>query len=302
MRIQLMTRRSAAVLSAVLACAVIGGTAHGATSAPQLAASVAANAYERGPAPTEESVRAPRGTFAVASVTIARSQVTGFGGGTIYYPTDTSQGTYGGIAVVPGYTSPESAIAWLGPHLASRGFVVMTMATINTQDQPTSRGNQLLAALDYLTRNSPTQVRQRLDSTRLGVMGHSMGGGGTLYAESVRKTIKAGVPLAPYNQDKTWESITTPTLLLAGTADNVAGITQHARPMYNSMTSARERGLINVTGADHGTFTREHPVIGKFTEAWMKRFIDNDTRYTQFLCPATTGNGVSEFRATCPMS
>src|SRR5690349_10642984 len=140
------------------------------------AASVAANPYERGPAPTTASIEALRGPFATATVTVPASGARGFGGGTIYYPTSTSEGTFGAVAISPGFTATQSSVAWLGPRLASQGFVIITIDTLSRYDSPASRGDQLLAALDYLTTSS--SVRSRIDASRLGAMGHSMGGGG----------------------------------------------------------------------------------------------------------------------------
>ena len=261
-----------------------------------------ADDFRRGPDPTEENLLAPLGSFSFSRITVPRSQVSGFGGGTIYYPDDTSEGAFGGIAVVPGFLSPENAVSWLGPRLASRGFVVMTIATSEPQDHPDSRGGQLLAALDYLTGQSPAEVRHRLDPARLAVMGHSMGGGGTLRAVADRPSLKAAVPLAPYHQDKTWESVTTPTLAIAGSADFVASADEFARPIYEGLTSARERGLLNITGATHGAFTRDSEITGRYATAWLKRFVDEDTRYDEFVCPATPTPGVTEYLTSCPVS
>lgn len=123
------------------------------------------------------SVAAQRGTFATAEMTVPPGN--GFNGGKIYYPTDTSLGTWGAVAAVPGYTARWSAEgAWMGPWLASFGFVVIGIDTNSPNDYDTARGTQLLAALDYLTQKSP--VRDRVDPGRLGVIGHSMGGGGAI--------------------------------------------------------------------------------------------------------------------------
>jgi hypothetical protein len=122
--------------------------------------SAAVNPYERGPAPTVSSVAAQRGTFTTAEVTVPPGN--GFNGGKIYYPTDTSLGTWGAIAAVPGYTARWAAEgAWMGPWLASFGFVVIGIDTNSPNDYDTARGTQLLAALDYLTQRSP--VRDRVD-------------------------------------------------------------------------------------------------------------------------------------------
>src|SRR5437868_12643687 len=77
---------------------------------------LAANPFERGPAPTLASIQATTGPFAVSTTTVASSATGGrFGGGTIYFPTDTSQGTFGAIAIAPGFTERQSVISWLGP-------------------------------------------------------------------------------------------------------------------------------------------------------------------------------------------
>jgi hypothetical protein len=66
-------------------------------------ASAADNPYQRGPDPTVASVAASRGTFATTETTVGSGN--GFGAARIYYPTDTSQGRFGAIAIVPGYTA-----------------------------------------------------------------------------------------------------------------------------------------------------------------------------------------------------
>lgn len=295
-------RRSLATAPAVLALTLGAVAAPAAASAPTGIVRATATAYQHGPAPTQESIRAARGPLAYSTVTVTAYQAAGaFGGGTIYYPDDTTQGTYGGIAVSPGYTGPESSIAWLGPRLASQGFIVFTIATKTLYDQPTSRGQQLLAALDYLTARSPAAVRQRLDSSRLAVSGHSMGGG-ALYAAWSRPSLKAAVPLAPYNTIKNWSGITVPTLIEAGTRDTVTPVGSFAKPIYQSLTGARERAYAEVSDATHLTFTAENPLTGSLEVAWMKRFVDDDTRYDQFLCPAPTDPELTEYRDSCPTS
>lgn len=176
-------RRRFAGLTAAVAAVVALSTLTGP------GAQAADNPYERGPAPTESSIEALRGPYSVADTNVSSLTVTGFGGGTIYYPTSTSDGTFGAVVIAPGFTAYQSSIAWLGPRLASQGFVVFTIDTNTTLDQPDSRGRQLLAALDYLTGRS--SVRGRIDSSRLGVMGHSMGGGGTLEAAKSRPSLQA---------------------------------------------------------------------------------------------------------------
>ncbi|GAA3934795.1 lipase [Actinomadura viridis] len=262
-------------------------------------AQAAENPYERGPAPTESSVTAVRGPFATSQTSVSSLGVTGFGGGEIYYPTSTSEGTFGAIAISPGFTAYWSSLSWLGPRLASQGFVVFGIETNTTLDQPASRGDQLLAALDYLTQRS--SVRSRVDASRLAVAGHSMGGGGSLEAAKDRTSLKAAIPIAPWNTDKTWPEVRTPTMIIGGESDSVAPVSSHAIPFYTSLSAAPEKAYLELDNASHFFPQTSNTTMAKYMISWMKRFIDNDTRYDQFLCPAPRAIGdISDYRDTCP--
>ena len=266
----------------------------------QAADASAGNPYERGPAPTEASVEAPSGSYAVAQTSLSRFAVSGFGGGTIYYPTSTADGTFGAVAVSPGFTGSQSSIAWLGPRLASEGFVVITIDTITPFDMPDSRGRQLLAALDHLVHRSA--VRDRIDANRLGVMGHSMGGGGTLEAAKSRPSLKAAVPLTGWHPDKTWPEITTPTLVIGADGDTVAPADTESEPLYEGLSGSLDKAYLELNNADHWTPSSPNTTIAKYSLSWLKRFIDNDTRYEKFLCPLPQpGPAIDEYRGSCPL-
>ncbi|MFE6610466.1 alpha/beta hydrolase family protein [Amycolatopsis sp. NPDC057786] len=262
------------------------------------AAYAAENPYERGPDPTESSIEASRGSFAVSQTSVSSLAVTGFGGGTIYYPTSTAQGTFGAVAISPGFTATQSSIAWMGPRLASQGFVVFTIDTNSIYDQPDSRGDQLLAALDYLTQRST--VRSRVDSTRLAVAGHSMGGGGSLEAAQDRPSLQAAVPLAAWNTQKSWSSLRVPTFIIGGESDSVAPVSSHSIPFYTSIPASSEKAYMELDNASHFFPNTANTTMAKYTLSWLKRFVDNDTRYEQFLCPAPDDRTISDYRDTCP--
>ncbi|MFF8414350.1 bis(hydroxyethyl) terephthalate hydrolase [Streptomyces omiyaensis] len=264
------------------------------------AGAAAGNPYERGPAPTQASVEALRGPYAVAQTSVSSLAASGFGGGTIYYPTSTGDGTFGAVAISPGFTATQSSVAWLGPRLASQGFVVFVIDTLTTLDQPDSRGRQLLAALDHLTQRS--SVRDRIDASRLGVMGHSMGGGGTLEAAKSRPSLKAAVPLTGWNTDKSWPEITTPTLVIGADGDTVAPVATHSEPFYESFSAGLDKAYLELNGATHFTPNTSNTTIAKYSIAWLKRFVDDDTRYEQFLCPLPRPSlTIDEYRGTCPL-
>jgi len=255
-------------------------------------------ATRHGPDPTEESITAPNGPYQVDQKTVPRAGVQGFGGGTIYYPTSTAEGAFAAVAIAPGYTASQSSLSWLGPRLASQGFVVFTIDTLTTNDQPNSRAEQLMSSLDYLT--SKSEVRDRVDADRLGVMGHSMGGGGTLEAARDNKNLKAAIPMTPWDAAKDFSGVHIPTLVVGAQNDNVAPVAQHAKPFYQSLPADPGKAYLELGGASHFTPNRDNTTIAKSSIAWLKRFLDDDTRYDQFLCPPPRDRAISDYQSTCP--
>ncbi|WP_203898333.1 alpha/beta hydrolase family protein [Virgisporangium aliadipatigenens] len=275
--------RRARILSITAALAVLLGA--GVAVAPN------ALAAERGIAPTSLNITGDGG-YRTASVNVSRLAVTGFGGGEIYYPTSTADGPYPAVAISPGFTAYWSSISWLGPRLASWGIVVIGIETNTTLDQPGQRGDQLLAALDYLTGRS--SVAGRVDRTRLGVAGHSMGGGGTLEALRSRSSLKAGVPLAPWNLNTLWGSVRQPVMIVGGQLDTIAAPAIHSVPFYNSLGSSA-KGYVEVAGGSHFFPQLPNSVASRAIVSTFKRYLDDDTRFTPFLCQS--GLSVSSFRS-----
>jgi dienelactone hydrolase len=251
-------------------------------------------ATERGLAPTASNITGDGG-YGVASASITGQS--GFGGGMVYYPTANER--FPVVAISPGYTERWAPFAWMGPRLASWGFVVVGIETNSTLDQPDSRGTQLLKALDWAGSSAPAAVRDRVDSTRQGVAGHSMGGGGTLSAMNQRPSVRAGVPLAPWHNTKSWPGVKNPVLILGGQNDTVAPVSSHAIPMYNGVASG-EKEYVELAGAGHNFPNSSNPHVSKALVSWFKRFLDDDTRFSPFACD-WTGSAYSQIRSTCPV-
>lgn len=273
------------MLGLVAGSGLAGGAAHADT-----------NPYEKGPAPTTTSVRAVQGPFTTDSVKVPAGN--GFGGGTIWFPS--AQGTYAGVAVAPGFTETESAISWYGPRVASQGFVVFTISTTTTSDNPVQRSEQLLAALDYLTTQST--VKSKVDSTRLAVMGHSMGGGGSLRAARENPTkLKAAISLSGWNPDSDYSAMKVPSLVISAQNDGIAPDAQHSRVFYDTMPADLDKAYLLLAGVGHMAVTKPSDTIAAAVIPWLKRFLDNDSRFTQFLCPGPTGDpAVAAYESTCP--
>ncbi|MFI9449975.1 dienelactone hydrolase family protein [Amycolatopsis sp. NPDC052450] len=254
--------------------------------------------YARGPEPTTATIEADRGSFEIATEKVPAGQ--DFGAGTIHYPTDTGQGTFGAIAIAPGFLESEAAIAWYGPRLASQGFVVITFSTKSTLDTPDNRSGQLLAALRYVTETS--QAKSRVDRNRLAVMGHSMGGGGALIASQKAPALKAAIPLTGWNPNTTFSDLKVPTFVVSAQNDFIAPDGTYSRPFYQSLPESLDKAYVLLAGAGHLVPTKPNVTIAKYSISWMKRFVDDDTRYDRFLCPLPANDPkIAVYRGTCPI-
>ncbi len=284
------TRRLTALAGAV----ALAGTLLAGPSSAQ----AQANPFQRGPAPTAASVTSPRGTFAIATQTVARQ--TGFNGGTVYYPTTTTQGTFGVIVATPGFTEGQSVQTWAANLLASNGFVVMTINTNTILDFPTARSNQMRAAMTWLTTQSPAEVRSQIDADRQAFIGHSMGGGGTLESARAMPQLRAAVGLQPWDIGQNFSTVQVPTMIIGAQSDPIAPAEQYSKPFYRQIPEASEKAYLEIAGAGHFVGTRFDPTEARSMLSWLKRYVDDDTRYEQFLCPPPSDAGVEEYQNTCP--
>ncbi|MCG8535116.1 MAG: hypothetical protein MI808_08460 [Pseudomonadales bacterium] len=265
------------------------------------------NPYQRGPNPTVSALENTRsGPYSVRTQSVSGWSASGFGGGTIHYPTNAG-GNMGAIAVVPGYVSYESSIRWWGSRLASWGFVVITIDTNTIYDQPDSRARQLSAALDHViseSNNSRSAIAGMVDSSRLAAIGWSMGGGGSLKL-STDRNLKAIIPQAPwYSGFNSFNRISTPTLIIACELDVVAPVASHAADFYSDIPNSTSKAFLEIDNGDHfcaNSSGSDEDILGKYGIAWMKRFVDNDRRFDQFLCGPnhTSDRSISTYRDTC---
>lgn len=287
------TSRARAGLSKLATLALTLGAL--ATGVGLAAPAQAASPFERGPAPTQASINAVTGPFATTSKVIFGFGR--FGNATVYYPRAAPQGRYGVVAIAPGFLSPWAIMQWIGPRLASQGFVVIGMDTNTPIDQPAQRAEQLKAALDAVAKDS--KLATIADSSRQAVAGWSMGGGGALDA-AVSGNYKAVVALAPWEQTNSFAKVTEPTLVIGGEGDTIAPEAKHAEPFYEAVNA--EKAYLEINDGGHLFPGRANDTQASAMISWLKRWVDDDTRYSQFICPGPAATGtVNEYRSSCPM-
>ncbi|WP_462418953.1 dienelactone hydrolase family protein [Kytococcus sp. Marseille-QA3725] len=273
----------------VLAAGLALGLAAPATAGPVAPAAFSAQdvqpAAEHGPAPTKDSVGVD-GPYEVASKKLEAAPDADFYGGTVFHPSNGAEGeTFGGVVTMPGFTEPGSAMEFVAKRLASHGFVVLMAEAPTVMSQPQARGKAALGAQKALAADA--DMAPLLDAERTALVGHSMGGGGVLYAAQESEQ-DAVVPIHPWAQEG-FKGVSEPSLTIAGGIDNVAPAGEYAVPIHESIGS-ETKGLFTDLAGTHWAGLVDNKVIQGRILSFLKVHVDGDQRYEQFVCaPAEQG-------------
>jgi dienelactone hydrolase len=219
------------------------------------------------------------GPFAIESQAVAGS---GFGKGTIHAPKQA--GSYTLVAVCPGFVSPESSMTAISKRLATHGFVVVTIGTTTPLDLPSSRANQILAALKVAQNTTTGNVAGKIDSSRQVASGWSMGGGGALEAALKNPGLKSSVAYAPWNTNVTqFKGITVPSLIFGATGDIIASVKGHSQKFYDAIPATTPKALAVLQGSNHFFPNTAIEPVSYTNIAWNKFFVDRDESYGDIL-------------------
>lgn len=221
-----------------------------------------------------------------------------FKAATLYFPANKGD-DFGAVVVAPGFIEQQENIAWWGNHLASHGWAVLVIDTNEPRDNPALRAEALMAGVRLLRGENSrmgSTLRGKIYEDRMAIMGHSMGGGGTLLAANeFSDELKAAIPFTPWLPDADFSSVTVPTLLIAGEIDRIAAVDEHARPHYESLSNATPRMYLEIKGGNHfiaNSLTENaglnpnidvHDLVGSMAVAWLKLFLDGEEAYRELL-------------------
>jgi pimeloyl-ACP methyl ester carboxylesterase len=128
-----------------------------------------------------------------------------------------------------------------------------------------------------------------------------MGGGGAIEAAAERPSIQAVVALQPWHGTKSWPTVASPTLIVGAENDLIARVSVHAEPIYRSIPASAEKAYLELNNATHSVGTTADTTQAAYLLVWLERYVDNGTRYEQFLCPPPAPSStIQEYRHTCP--
>ncbi|MFE2533132.1 alpha/beta hydrolase family protein [Streptomyces sp. NPDC059371] len=209
---------------------------------------------------------------ATGSFPVAYSDVTVSASGRSYsarvwYPGTTAganavvaPGAHPGLAFGHGFFQGITQYESLLKHYASWGFIIVT---------PKSQGglfpshsafaDDLNAALTWLTSQNTTSGSRfagAVNTDRLGVSGHSMGGGAALLAAGRNPAVKSVSTLAAAETNPSAVTasgkLTMPAQYVGGSADSIAGVADNQQKMYDAKPAPAQLRVI--TGGFHCGF------------------------------------------------
>ncbi|MET0595814.1 MAG: hypothetical protein ABW133_24155 [Polyangiaceae bacterium] len=258
----------------------------------------------RGADPTETSVQA-KGTFTVMSYTDSPAS-SGYKASTVYYPSDATP-PFVGVAAVPGLNGVQSSVGQWGPFLASHGYAVIVIDTNSTGEQPSQRATALMAAITTLKgegTRSGSPLNGKMSSCMV-VMGHSMGGGGSVIAANMNSSqLKGVIGLSPYGGGSSSSNISVPTLLFVATGDPLSSPGTHVKPAYQGIPAGTNKMYIEFPGSAHDiaqfpTGSRAtDPTVARYGLSWLKFNVDGDARYRPFL--NKVASGLADYQTNLP--
>ena len=209
----------------------------------------------------------------------------------MYYPTDAPP-PFAIVLFSPAFTVTMAEYEqYLGPLLATHGIAILLTTPTTTSDVPTLRGDDLEAALMQIQAENSREgspLKGKIATDRVCVSGHSMGGGGSLWAANkLGDKLKCAVPLQPWQPGQRFDKVTAATLFIAAEADNVAGVSSNARFFYDSIPQTVPKYYVEFAGASHylttNTLGEHYDVQSRYMVAFYKRFLEDDKRYQEVL-------------------
>ena len=210
----------------------------------------------------------------------------------VSYPCNLS-GTAPATTLTGGYTNTKEDMYWLADHLTSHGYIVITMTPNNNLGLPPGWATAHKGGIDKLKSENTrlgSAIRGKVDTSKLGIMGFSMGGGGTLLAAGdLGSQIKTAVPLAPWLgvSIPSYRNIKAKTLVISGASDTVA-FPGTIAGYYNNLP-AITKGLAEVRGASHLDWfgvtasSSQQTRFKTLTTAWLKTYLTGDTSYQTYF-------------------
>ncbi len=194
----------------------------------------------------------------------------------VYYPENikSSKKTYPVLSWANGTMCPPDMYAGLLAELAKGGYIV-----IASDETMAADGTAQIAALDFvisLNSDSLSSAYKKVNTKKLGVVGHSQGGRSSVNAAVKDSRIKCVVSIAGSNYLEEAESNSTPTLFIAGGKDMIVSPSQWIQPAYDVAKGPAVYASLN--GAIHTTCCSNPGKYSSYIIDWCNAWLKGDEK------------------------
>lgn len=221
----------------------------------------------------------------------------------IYVPA--GSGPFPATTLSGGWTNTKEQMEWIGYRLAKQDFIVICITPdmrITALPPVWERGhNAAVQKLKDENQRYGSPIYGKVDTSKLGLCGFSMGGGGVIMATQDNVTgIKATIAMAPWeictlgatDCENQTDEIDTPIFLFGGSNDVLAWEGRVA-DMYEGIPSSTERLGIIFNGMSHFDMYGDIAVIGEemlmrervaeYMIAFFKVYLADDSSYMDVI-------------------
>lgn len=194
----------------------------------------------------------------------------------IYYPENikSSKKTYPVLSWANGTMCPPDMYAGLLTELAKGGYIVIASSETMAAD-----GTAQIEALDFvisLNNDSSSCAYKKVNTSKLGVIGHSQGGRSSVNAAVKDSRIKCVVSLAGSNYLEEAEPNSAPTLFIAGEKDMIVSPSQWIQPAYDVAKGPAVYASLN--GAIHTTCCTTPEKYSSYIINWCNAWLKGDSK------------------------
>lgn len=186
----------------------------------------------------------------------------------IYYPatsagtsTPVASGAFPVIVFGHGFAMNWDAYSNIWEHFVPRGYIMAFVRTESSLFPSPSHGDfgldLKLVAQKMLDLQTTTALFQNHIYPKVGLMGHSMGGGASFLAANNNTNIHALIGLAPAETNPSAitaaPNVQVPSIVISGSSDGVTPPAQHHIPIYEGVTSTC-KSFVSIIGGAHCYF------------------------------------------------
>ncbi len=241
-------------------------------------------------------------------------------------PDVSSRAPFPTIIFEPGFFSHTTRMDDIQNHLASHGFLVVGVNNTSHFNLIAKTlmpyKEALLQTVRYVVSASKDQTSPLyglIDTTAIGVSGHSMGGGGTVLAcdtleHPFHQYIKGAIAMNPYGNCRIPRS-TVPILFISSNKDSVinpfmsagSSCPENVYATFQSVPGSTAKIFANFDKMGHNSITDRNILLPTSGHAktflptmvsWFKKHVARDDRYQAYLDPSGSGFKELETRFT----